>query len=152
MILSHFIFISFLIFFIFLFYISRLILRIFIIIYITLHFILKDTAIGLVHKYEQEDMNHMRDLVLARMAIHFSKTESISRQIPSEVITEGNISSCNKEEEKSAVEKSEGSDDASSLKLQIVDLQRQLDDAKRQIEILEKKTQEKKSFFDMLLE
>mmetsp|Transcript_18103 Transcript_18103/g.45954 ORF Transcript_18103/g.45954 Transcript_18103/m.45954 type:complete len:412 (-) Transcript_18103:114-1349(-) len=30
-----------------------------------------DTAIGLVHKYEDEDMDHMRDLVLMRMAQHY---------------------------------------------------------------------------------
>jgi len=28
---------------------------------------LNDTAIGLVHEHEQEDMNHMRDIVLLRM-------------------------------------------------------------------------------------
>jgi hypothetical protein len=42
---------------------------------------LNDTAIGLVHKFEEEDMMHMRDVVRLRMEEHFLKRDGIEEEI-----------------------------------------------------------------------
>eukprot|EP01122_Echinamoeba_exundans_P001619 TRINITY_DN1163_c0_g1_i2.p1 TRINITY_DN1163_c0_g1~~TRINITY_DN1163_c0_g1_i2.p1 ORF type:complete len:294 (-),score=61.24 TRINITY_DN1163_c0_g1_i2:22-903(-) len=38
---------------------------------------LNDTAIGLVHQFEEEDMGYMRDVVIMRMEEHFSKVKAL---------------------------------------------------------------------------
>mmetsp|Transcript_14324 Transcript_14324/g.40679 ORF Transcript_14324/g.40679 Transcript_14324/m.40679 type:complete len:365 (-) Transcript_14324:43-1137(-) len=77
---------------------------------------LNDTAIGLVHKYAEEDMGFMRDLVLRRMAEHFGVDGGSSGESKGEV----------KGKEKEAPASEDLSNTVLEQKLRIHDLETEL--------------------------
>lgn len=88
---------------------------------------LNDTAIGLVHSCEQEDMNFMRDLVIERMTKIFGNKKSTEENLPNEPPQE-------------VIERLE-----KEIELLKIQKERENQESKRQIEQLQEKLQSKET-------